>query len=239
MTRANNVILTFLLASYALILCVKATALSLVQELSSYHQQLVTLMGPFPMLYLILNRYSGENQRLVFSMLTNIIEGDDEESSIFWNRTRDEMEACVSKAQCSSALLTAIVHRDKLAVEFFLTDYPYGLRYDYNVMDEYGWTAIHYAAWLDLPEILSLLVSTGADPSLLSPEGFTALHIAASRGFDVSARSLLNAILKSYGEKAVCEFMNLRYKHASALTAFDIALMPPTKHLVIGVRIYI
>lgn len=233
--RPNKLIFAFSFSSYAILSFIKATTVSLVQELTSYHQQLVTLMGSFPILYLILKRYSGENQRQVISILTNILEGDDDESRIFWNRTRDDIEACVSMAQCSSALLVAAVQSDKLATEFLLTDHPHGLRYDYNVMDEYGWTAIHYAAWLDLADFLSLLVSKGADPSLLSPEGFTALHIAAIRGFDVSTRSLLNVILESYGESAVCEFMNIQFKHATASTAFDIASIPPTKHLVLDV----
>lgn len=70
---------------------------------------------------------------------------------------------------------------------------------DINAMDGRGWTALHYAAYGDRQDVLSILIEHGADVDSKSATGETALHLASRKavaeillinGADVDARVL-------------------------------------------------
>jgi len=64
--------------------------------------------------------------------------------------------------------------------------------------DQFGWMAIHVAAFMNRVEILKLLLSRGTDPFAITcnPREFTALHLACSRGHTEVVR-LIVAITES------------------------------------------
>uniref|UniRef100_K3WU08 Uncharacterized protein n=1 Tax=Globisporangium ultimum (strain ATCC 200006 / CBS 805.95 / DAOM BR144) TaxID=431595 RepID=K3WU08_GLOUD len=64
---------------------------------------------------------------------------------------------------------------------------------DVNSRDACGWTPLMCAAANGHTEIVEVLISGGADPSLPSVEGRTALHWAGSRGMDETVSALLKA----------------------------------------------
>jgi cytohesin len=49
---------------------------------------------------------------------------------------------------------------------------------DITVVDENGWTALHWAAHSQNPKIVIILIDCGADPNVADFEGATPLHIA-------------------------------------------------------------
>ena len=135
-----------------------------------------------------------------------------------------------------SPLLTAIINNDLKAVTFLLDSF----HFDVNLVDEFGWTGLHLAAWLDLDQMALLLLSKGADPYIVTLEGFTSLHIAAMRGFEVIGRVILHHLKGE--DRDVCGFMNVKTKQryrkgaklhgkGSKLNAFEVALLPPVKNL--------
>ena len=131
----------------------------------------------------------------------------------------------------------AITKNDFEAIIFLIDS----VHFDVNVIDEFGWSGLHFAAWLDLEDVATMLLSKGADPYLVTLEGFTALHIAAMRGFDIVARSILN-YLKHDIRQDVCHFVHVKTKQryrtrkktnekGSRLDALELALLPPMKTL--------
>ena len=52
-------------------------------------------------------------------------------------------------------------------------------KYDVNSFDEYGFTALHYAAQYNKVFILNMLLDFGAEVSVTGVDGSTALHLAA------------------------------------------------------------
>lgn len=56
-----------------------------------------------------------------------------------------------------------------------------------------GWTALHYAAFENRPQIASLLLAAGARINAVAPNGSTALMLAAKRGHLEMVRLLVGA----------------------------------------------
>ena len=56
-----------------------------------------------------------------------------------------------------------------------------------------GWTALHWCAMYNRPEIARMLLDAGADMSILNNIGRTALHMCASYNHPEIARMLLDA----------------------------------------------
>mmetsp|Transcript_88045 Transcript_88045/g.284280 ORF Transcript_88045/g.284280 Transcript_88045/m.284280 type:complete len:184 (-) Transcript_88045:416-967(-) len=61
-----------------------------------------------------------------------------------------------------------------------------------NAQDEYGWTALRYAARSNHLEVATALIEAGADPNLASASGRTPLMSAAGNGLS----SMLTLLLK-------------------------------------------
>lgn len=61
---------------------------------------------------------------------------------------------------------------------------------DIDVVDSQGWTALHWASYLNLPEIGAILVNSGAQTHLKNLEGWDPLGISMYFGSE-SFRNLL------------------------------------------------
>ena len=59
--------------------------------------------------------------------------------------------------------------------------------------DYYGWTALHWCARLNHPEIARMLIDAGADVNIQNKYGSTALHFCASLNPPEIARMLIDA----------------------------------------------
>ena len=59
--------------------------------------------------------------------------------------------------------------------------------------DEYGWTALHWCAYHNRPEIARMLIDAGADLNIQDSDGFTALHRCAYWNNPEIARMLIDA----------------------------------------------
>jgi ankyrin repeat protein len=71
-------------------------------------------------------------------------------------------------------LLAAIAKGSRMAVYALVN-----AQADTRIQDENGWTALHWAAHSQKPEIVEILLQFGADPNAVDFEGATPLHIAA------------------------------------------------------------
>jgi ankyrin repeat protein len=54
---------------------------------------------------------------------------------------------------------------------------------DPDIIDDNGTTALHFAAWMNHPDCVTLLFNHGADPEIPEGEGWTALHDAVRREY--------------------------------------------------------
>lgn len=62
-----------------------------------------------------------------------------------------------------------------------------------NIIDNYGQTPVHYAAWYGWPKILDIIIKAGADIGIEENNGKTALHLAVEKDHSRCAVSLLEA----------------------------------------------
>jgi len=65
--------------------------------------------------------------------------------------------------------------------------------HDLNSKDDFGWTALRYAARNDHEEVVSMLILNGADMNLASKSGRTPLMSAASNGHEKICEMLVDA----------------------------------------------
>ncbi len=80
----------------------------------------------------------------------------------------------------------------KMDVELVKTSLKAGA--DVNALDKYGFGALHYAAGMNSPEILQLLLKNGAKVNLkVERLQMNALHIAAMNGMTKNIEILLKA----------------------------------------------
>ena len=80
---------------------------------------------------------------------------------------------------------------------------------------EYGWTALHWCAYLNHPEISRMLIDAGADVNIQHNGGWTALHWCADLNHPEIARMLIDAgadvnIQNEFGWTALhlCAYLN-------------------------------
>ncbi|CAG9773806.1 unnamed protein product [Ceutorhynchus assimilis] len=71
-------------------------------------------------------------------------------------------------------------------LEFLLT-----LDYEIDFQDDFGKTALHYAAEIGLQDILMLLINAQANVNILDNDKNTALHLACDRGHDNCVKALI------------------------------------------------
>lgn len=79
---------------------------------------------------------------------------------------------------------------------------------DINTVDSQGWTALHWASYLDLPEIGSYLVNSGAQTHFKNLEGWDALDISLYVGSESFANLLGD--LRTLGLSTKTEALKLR-----------------------------
>jgi ankyrin repeat protein len=84
-------------------------------------------------------------------------------------------------------VLYSIQQRNTKQLQTLLT------RTNINVVDEYGYTALHYAARYEHVEGVSLCIALGADISMKTDAGLTPLFVASFRGNYKTCRALLDA----------------------------------------------
>ena len=84
-------------------------------------------------------------------------------------------------------LNSAVYRGDVAAVQEALTLHPELV----NVKNEVGRTPLHYAAWRGHNEMISLLVSRGADINAITDRGHTPLHLAVRRNYKETVALLI------------------------------------------------
>eukprot|EP00406_Dinophysis_acuminata_P004142 CAMPEP_0179232240 /NCGR_PEP_ID=MMETSP0797-20121207/11758_1 /TAXON_ID=47934 /ORGANISM="Dinophysis acuminata, Strain DAEP01" /LENGTH=195 /DNA_ID=CAMNT_0020939355 /DNA_START=77 /DNA_END=664 /DNA_ORIENTATION=- len=89
-------------------------------------------------------------------------------------------------------------------VEDYLLDPAKKRAIDVNLYDDYGWTPLHYAAQLNLSDIVKALMDGDADPNLRDKVcGMTALEMAqAGAGDDSGPSDDVIEVLKDFGVRA-------------------------------------
>ena len=78
----------------------------------------------------------------------------------------------------------------------------------------------------------TVLLKAGADPFVLTIEGFSPLHIASMRGFAAVSRAILDVLRDRDGSGNACGLLALQTKQryrGRRITAHQMALLPPLK----------
>ena len=132
-----------------------------------------------------------------------------EEKSIKLAEKRIQLLASLAATQPSRELLSACRSGDLPRAQFLLhsvpsTDVNYQSPSSEDGVGKHA-TALHFAAVNDHPEILSLLLASGADPRLVTDCGQSALHVAAKRGHANAVKILITENRGSAAELRVMQ----------------------------------
>ena len=189
-----------------------------------------------PSIMLILKQFIQEHQDDLIAQFRIVLEADTISSNSFLSASIRELNTFMMASKDSSPLLKAVVLNDVKAVDMFLTPRPYGFGFDPYLTDEFGFTALHVASWLDHNEMAKLLVERAVPISKVTLDGYTALHIAAIRGFDAVAGAICEAVSVRYDSNAACQILNLRTRDpfsiregSARLTAYSLSQLQPLK----------
>ena len=186
-----------------------------------------------PAIFHLLKRYSKEKQDTLIYHYHNILLHSKSTLNNFKTSLVYDMKISTN---LPSPLLIAVVENDLAAVKVMISKAPFGLGFNPNTLDEYGMNGLHLASWLDLSEMAVLLLKHGIDPFRVTIEGFTALHIASMRGFDVTINAILTYFSENSQHNLTCKLLNMKTKDnfysLKKLTAYDIARLPPMKRFV-------
>lgn len=164
-----------------------------------------------------LNPFHYDDHAKSFSEIMTSIAANTTEIGIL----RESISSWMKVTMFSSPLMTAVSHSDVDAAKRLIS---WG--FDTEIIDEFGWGPLHISAWRGDSQMITLLLLLGANPFAQTPDGLTALHISAMRGFGSVADSILSSI-SSTDKRQVVKIVSIADKRS--LTAIDIALLPPRK----------
>lgn len=88
-------------------------------------------------------------------------------------------------AEGKTAMMIAILSKDRR----FMTSVV-KFKQDFNIRDDYGNTALMYAAGMGLGDLVKTLLEKGADKNIKRKDGRTACDIAKAKGYTYIAKIL-------------------------------------------------
>ena len=103
---------------------------------------------------------------------------------------------------------------------------------DVNVVDEYGMSALHFAAYRGDIEMVEYLIDHGCDANRVDDYGVNALHLAAYSGYDGMVRYLVEVLgcdansVDHFGWKGV--HIGTQEVHLSVVDCFLCLVMHPS-----------
>jgi len=112
-------------------------------------------------------------------MLAAVVRGDPAEVRLYIEDNAVDVNAAYYGLHGNTALMMACAPTEKLRVLDYLLQSP---RLNKDAINRRGMTALHQAAWYGQEQAVELLLRAGADISIRTPEGLTAVNIAETMG---------------------------------------------------------
>jgi ankyrin repeat protein len=124
---------------------------------------------------------------------------------------RIEIAQSLLKSGCAvpDILVASLAGKTETVAEFLKKD-PKSI----HSQTKQKWSPLHLAAWVGKTDVVSLLLTKGAEPNALAEKRWTPLHFAAMRGHEGAARELL---AKNANVNCKLEFSNLQPLHLAYL----------------------
>jgi len=112
-------------------------------------------------------------------MLAAVVRGDPAEVQLYIENNAVDMNAAYYGLHGNTALMVACAPTEKLRVLDYMLQSP---RLNKDAINRRGMTALHQAAWYGQEQAVELLLRAGADISIRTPEGLTAVNMAETMG---------------------------------------------------------